>query len=80
MSQKVNNKDNIVIDVRLEAITKLERDFEMNDIPIIGGFAALKIRFLKTHFYRIDIPQIQSLYQNGESWAFEELSKKEFRR
>lgn len=60
-------EDNVVIDVRLEAITKLKRDFEMNDIPIIGGFAALKIRFLETHFYRIDIPQTQSLYQNGES-------------
>lgn len=53
-------EDNVVIDVRLEAITKLKRDFEMNDIPIIGGFAALKIRFLETHLYRIDIPQVKS--------------------
>lgn len=43
MSLKVNNEDNVVIDVRLEVITKLKRDFEMNGIPIIDGVRGIEI-------------------------------------
>ncbi|XP_043791269.1 uncharacterized protein LOC122714193 [Apis laboriosa] len=43
VSSKVNNEDNVVIDVRLEIITKLKKDFEMNDIPIIDRVRSIEI-------------------------------------
>lgn len=37
VSSRLNNEGNIVTDVHLTVITKLEADFKTNDIPIVDG-------------------------------------------
>ncbi|XP_033193224.2 uncharacterized protein LOC117158447 [Bombus vancouverensis nearcticus] len=77
VSSRLNNEGNIVTDVHLIVITKLEADFKTNDIPIVDGVRGvantydLGLRHLnrsRPSTYLYNTPQIQSRYQGGEPW------------
>ncbi|XP_003488537.1 uncharacterized protein LOC100744686 [Bombus impatiens] len=77
VSSRLNNEGNIVTDVHLTVITKLEADFKTNDIPIVDGVRGvansydLGLRHLnrsRPSTYLYNTPQIQSRYQGGEPW------------
>ncbi|XP_050477262.1 uncharacterized protein LOC126867120 isoform X2 [Bombus huntii] len=77
VSSRLNNEGNIVTDVHLTVITKLETDFKTNDIPIVDGVRGvantydLGLRHLnrsRPSTYLYNTPQIQSRYQGGEPW------------
>ncbi|KOC60384.1 hypothetical protein WH47_08512, partial [Habropoda laboriosa] len=82
VSSKQDKDGNIVTDVHLSIVTKLETDSnnKTNDIPFVDGVRGIGNTYdhsldphhlnysrPSTYFYN-SIPQIQSRYQGGEPW------------
>ncbi|CAK9811016.1 hypothetical protein ANTPLA_LOCUS6776 [Anthophora plagiata] len=79
LSSKQDKEGNIVTDVHLSIVTKLDADSKTNDIPFVDGVHGIENTDDQSFNYRLNysrpstyiynnIPQIQSRYQGGEPW------------